>query len=551
MKKLQFIPLLVLALIGFVTSCDLPDTEIHIASGGFMTHVTQVVFTDDPTNANRSLTNIDGTVITISGPDADKVYDSKGEKDFVISGGSLILLLDPNIEFTEKDTYSVVLNVNAAGYESTTIPVTFQKDINDGFVLAVLLDTNNLPSAIVKTEKTQGTIDAATGLSEEVQVTADNSQQKGTTTKVTVPAGTKMKDNQGNVVTGALKAEILSFSEGGNGMAFVPGGLSHSNIIIDDKGTKTDGEFIPAGLVSVHMTANGKRITTFEGQKVNIDIYLSEGSINPKNKEPYKEGDEIHIWSLSEGDGQWRYEKQGVVSKDTNGKLYVSHATTHLSWFSFGWFFAPSPVCKFDSLNVNWSNLKDDESVKVRVTMTKRGEAWSTWYGYNLLTFDTEISKSKNIKLSKVIDGTPYGGVQFQVFDLDHDNKLIFSNVEGSVWGNCGPAATINITEPNPIKTKVTLTFKGLCGSTQVFPPPGTRVFYKENTETEWKNFYYVTIDNKSNSTIITDKVQAGKTYNFKIISAGKEGLKSLKVESGINNINVDIPDDICKALTK
>lgn len=562
MKKLHFIPLLVLTLIGFVTSCDLPDTEIHIASGGFMTHVTQVEFvnTEPVGSASRYIPSADGVAVTISGPDADKVYNTEGEKDFKITGGSLFLLLDPNIDFSDKESYTANLSVTIPGYEATTVPVTFNKEVNDGYVEVIMLDVNNLPKEVVKETITKGAIDSSSGLDQEVSLKADNSSTGGVSTEVTFPKGAVMKDDKGSVLTGDLEVTVTSYSETGIGTAFFPGGLDQKNII-NKEGKEEAGSFVPAGFAKVNATVGGKPAASIEGGKVNVKILLSEGSINPNTGEPYKAGDDIDIHSYSNATSQWKYEQTGTVvdfgntaSRGNNLHFRTILGVSATTAAIIGGAVVAGAVviennnsdneqCQTKSIYVNWDALNVNDGVNCTFTVNR----------YNGYYFSQKawVGKNNTIALPKTLGNGSYTII---VHDNDHNVELGRFTYQ-IVKGLDGCSISVNIAKPNPIKTQVTLQFQGKCGSTKVYPPVGTRVFYRTVPSSlldSWIPFYTVTVNNKFDTSIKTDKVKVGSNYEFKVVYNTKEEKKVIPtITPGVNLIEADIPDDVCKALTK
>lgn len=570
MKKFLFIPLLFLALVGLVSNCDLPDTEIHIASGGFMTHVTQVEFvnTQPVGSASRSIPAADGVTVTISGPDADKVYNTEGEKDFKITGGSLFLLLDPNIDFSEKESYTANISVTIPGYEAKTIPVSFNKEVNDGYVEVVMLDLNNLPQEVVKETVTQGTVDTTAGLSEKVVAKADNTATGGVSTQVTLPEKAIIKDENGATLTGDLEIAVTSFSETGVGTAFFPGGLDQTNII-NKEGKEEAGSFVPAGFATIETKVGGRPAASIEGGNVEIEMTLSQGSINPKTGEPYKAGDEIDVFSYDESKGQWKYVQTGIVEAQSNT---AARGTQNiLTWFtikivnnpvnnllnsilqnnvrptiSIG-FVQPiiqnDPTCQTKSITVNWNALNSNDAVNCTFTVNRNRGVY--------FTHKVRVGKTNSIALPKTLtDGT----YEIIIHNDDHNIALgTFTHQLAEIRG-CG--ISINIDKPNPIKTQVTLQFQGKCGSTLVYPPVGTRVFYRQipasTLEDVWIPFYTVTVNNKFDTSIKTDKVKVGSNYEFKVVYNTKEDKKIIPtITPGTNPIEADIPDEVCKALTK
>lgn len=570
MKKLLLIPVLAIALLGYVTSCDLPDTEIHIASGSFMTHVTAVSFINETSDeaAGKLLTELDGTPVEITGPDKDKVYNiegNQGDGAFTIQGGALLLLLDPNIEFqSDEESYTVNLIVRPQGYLERNVPVTFVKQENNGSVEVALVKVaeiqNNDKVAIEKTTSAIPTSGAAKGeLQEEISLKADNSQaaEAGVTTEVKVPQGIKMKDDAGNVLTGKLEAEVVSFTETDEGTAFFPGGLMPDNINMENNPDTADrepvsGAFVSAGFTAVNMKVDGKRVSNFEGKKVAVTMRLGENTMNPQTNEPYKIGDSVDIWSYETENGQWRFEKTGTVIADPNdsSKLIVEFETTHLSFFNLDYLERGNGGrCRYSYLNVKWPGLDRANKINCRFSLKYVGSsAGTSRWRQTVINKTSEIYDGKRITLKN----TPRRPVEITVYDMDN-KKEIFKKVFGQ-GQICGGNGNIDITVAPPVKKQlVTLNFLGKCSGSKVFPPVGTRVFYKKVGEPDsaYKQFHYVAFENRYDESIITDKVDVGQKYVLKAYAGGEAKTYTIDVSAIKTLIEIEIPEDICKALTK
>ena len=555
MKKLILIPLMLIATIGVVINCALPETELHIASGSFMTHVTEVSFIDDASNeaAGRQMTGLNDQIVKVTGPDADKVYNIEGKKEFKIIAGSLLLLLDPNIKFVSEDQkYTVNLIFEREGYVTRNIPVTFVKNENNGSVEVVLVKTSAIDNGSlesIKRSEGSGNLDTTTGaLSNEIVIKADNSAKKGVTTEITVEPGTKMKDSKGNVLKGSVKAEVISFTETNDGTAFFPGGMLPENVVMGD-GSVADGAFVSAGFTAVNMTVGGERVSTFEGKPVSVKMDLGANTINPETNAPYKVGDGVDIWSYENENGQWKFEKRGTVVSEGD-KLCVMFATTHLSYFNLDYLArGTGGTCRNSALKLKWTGVDRASKVKCRFNIRYVGPAGRSdrWY-QSVVTKNDYVYDGVQIDLKNA----PRLPIEIEVYDLD--NKKPLGTFEFASDAICNRNGDINITAPVPTKQQlISIEFKGLCSSTRVYPPVGTRVFYKKTSEadTAYKQFHYVDFISRLDSKIITTKLEVGVSYTFKVYSGGEAAIREFTAKSDSNKIEVQIPEEICKALTQ
>ncbi|PWA06925.1 hypothetical protein [Flavobacterium psychrotolerans] len=540
MKKLFIIPILTVLLTGFFTNCDMPKTDV-IVSQDFMTHVAQVSFVNDVSNvaAGKLNTDLDNTTVKITGPDAAKVWNIEGKKVFTIQGGTLQLLLDPSVEFiTDSKTYTVNLIVEATGYLKRNVPITFVKDINNAFVEVAMVKKATLPAGIRLATDTSGNVSDLTGLNKVINIVASNTLTNGVTTEITVPLGVKMRDADGNPLSGALNTEVISFSEGNDGTAYFPGGLTPDNVKMLD-GTTASGAFVSAGFAAINMTIGGKNVRTFEGGKVAVKMTLSKTNFNPETSQAYKAGDNLDIWSYEDDNGQWKLESTGKVKADTDGSLYVSFETSHLSYFNLD-YFGSSSRCDLAKIKLKWNGA----TTPVNCRLTTRYTYYPyTWY-QSIHSSETQIQDGTEEMFLNAPTNMP---IEIEIFDIDN-NRLLVKKIFAK--GDLCKGGTIDITAPVIKKQLVSLTYKGMCSNTIIYPPVGTRVYYRE-VGGAWKLFHYVYYANRFDNKIVTDKLKVGQTYDFMVFAGNKSQLRTITIAKADNNIEVTLSDALCKALLK
>ena len=548
MKK-SLLSLITILSVGFLNnSCEFPEfpsPELTI-SQDFMTHVAVVNFITDtaPEASGALVESLDNTVVTITGPDAARVFSIEGTKDFKITGGMVALLLDPSADFSGDKEYNINVVVEPVGYLKRTIPVKFIKDQNDNSYEVAMLKKSSMPAGITMASTT-GSV-TATGLTAAINLTASNSSTDGVTTVITVPAGIKMKDVSGAVLTGSLNTEVISFSEEGNNTAYFPGGLSPENIDLGN-GTTESGAFVSAGFASIDMTVGGKKVKTFEGAKVGVKMTLSKDNFNPKTDKPFAPDDAIDVWSYDNDKGQWKFETTGKVKKDTDNSLYVSFETSHLSYFNLDYLFKGNEgYCAnyYSTIQFNWTS--STASINSRIVFTSLAtDTSSNWWEQLFVTQYATISKGQ---VFPVYNG-PKAATRLDVYDTSSGNLLLSRNfAKGALCAN--PTVTLNVPNP-PAPAKVTLKYQAMCPgkSTKVLPPVGSTLYYKETGSNSWRFFYRVNYLNRNQTSLTTDLLTVGKTYDFKVVVGNKSTQKTYTITSANYFIDVPLPDRICNSL--
>jgi hypothetical protein len=546
MKKL-FLSLMTILSIGFlVSSCEfpeLPNPELKF-SQDFMKNVAVINFTTDISGQASGALNesMDGATVTITGPDAAKIYNIEGVKKFSITRGILALLLDPSSDFAGNKEYNINVVVEKEGYLKRTVPITFVKNQNQSSYEVAMLKESNMPAGITMASNTSGIV-SASGLISTINLTASNIATSGVTTAITVPTGIKMKDASGAVLTGPLKAEVISFSENGDNTAYFPGGMSPKNIDMGN-GTTASGAFVSAGFASIDMTVGGKKVKSFEGAKVAVKMTLSKNNYNPKTEKPFAPDDTIEVWSYDNDLGQWKLESLGTVKKDADNSLYVSFETSHLSYFNLDYLFTGDQgYCSgwYNTIKFNWTS--SIAAINARVVFTSFAtSSWGRW-GQFFSSFNSTITKGQ---VFSIYNG-PRAATRVDIYD-NSTGKLLLSQdfARGSLCAS--PTVTLNVPNP-PSPTLVNLKYVNMCPNkrTQPLPPVGTKILFKETGSTAvFRDFHFVTFDNKSATSLTTSLLTVGKTYDFMVVVGSRSTTRTLTIDSANYIIDIPLPNTIC-----
>lgn len=536
MKK-SLLSLITILSVGFlINGCsfpELPSPELKI-SPDYMTHVARVNFITDtsPEASGTLVESLDKTIVTITGPDAAKVYNNEGTKSFIITGGIVALLLDPSADFSGNKEYKINLVVEPAGYVKRIVPIIFSKDQNDSSYQVAMLKKSSMPTGISSATNTTGAV-TATGLTAAINLIASNTATSGVTTAITVPTGIKMKDASGTVLTGSLNTEVISFSETGDNTAYFPGGLTPENIDMGN-GTTESGAFVSAGFTSINMTVGGKKVKTFDGAKVAVKMTLSNGNYNPKTEKQYTTDDTIDIWSYDDDKGQWKFESTGTVKKDADNSLYVSFETTHLSSFNLDYFNGSAGICRWTAVKFDWTSNVAAVECTIKLSYP---------FGQYVKSFNTTINKGQNINFFLA----PRAATKLQVYNTSTGKLLVTRNfATGQLCAN--PTVTLDLPAPPPT---VTLRYQGMCPTktTQPLPPVGTLLYYRLTGTADWRIFYYVNFFNRNQTSLTTNLLTVGKTYDFKVVVGSRKTEKTFTITSANYFIDVPLPNTICDRL--
>lgn len=272
----------------------------------------------------------DKITVDIIGNASANIINFEGEtkSNYTKKGPSIYLGLR-NVIPTEKAPLGFKVIVSADGFLTTSREVTLTASNNAPVEILMVKATTPPVGAAIK--QTIVNASSATGVSTDNLIEVVNGQNA---TLVEIDKGTLLKDSKGNLLSGALKTTVATFSGTTKeaSKAF-PG----SNTTVLAKGpngeTNLKATIVPISFAAVEMqTEGGSKVATFS-TPVDISFEVDPKLINPKTQKTIKEGDKLSVLSYGEATGVWTYEKEGTVIKK-GSEYFVTFTTTHLSWFS-------------------------------------------------------------------------------------------------------------------------------------------------------------------------------------------------------------------------
>ena len=328
MKLFSHICLMALTAALVLAGCSDPYKDLDIRVDTNVFKYTTVVEVKSSNGAS-----LDNATVTLKGADADKIYNTEGRKIFKISGGLLVLALDPKAEPTEGNPIRFSVDVSASDYLPVSIPVTISEGQNSGLVSAVMINTKSLPEGVnIKTSSVGLGSDGA--ISAPITLSSPAGGGVTETVSISLPAGTQFKDAAGNVIAaGSLSVSTLVANTSSNDvLALFPGGSLALPEVKTGDGNTSAGTLLPAALTEISMNAGGTAVKNFS-QPIDIEMQLDPSYHNPKTNAVVKVGDVLDVYSYSADQGIWTYENSGNVAL-SGGKLVLKTSTTHLTWFT-------------------------------------------------------------------------------------------------------------------------------------------------------------------------------------------------------------------------
>lgn len=301
---------------------------------------TAILFENAVENAKNQPSNFK---ITISGKDKDKVLSVLGNKTFNVENGYIFLNLEKGTLPTPESPIMFKITGTSPGFEpfSQEIKITDAGEQKFNFKM---IEIGNLPNGIIEKKSYLG-LSIGTFSSQQI-IETDTDENTQNKTKLTIPAGTIIKDKNGDEIKSSnVDVRIRYFDPNTQAIDVFPGGLNPQDVL-DENGKQIEGgvNFISSGLMQIQMKAGDKIVKNFS-KPISAEMELRADQSNPITEEILKEGDSIPLWSRDDETGQWKSEGVAKVVS-SNGKLVAKFEMNHLSsWnLDFVYYYGGNPT---------------------------------------------------------------------------------------------------------------------------------------------------------------------------------------------------------------
>lgn len=484
---------------------DMKDVKIKVSFVG--TNLNKLYTTTGQRLTN--LTEIEGGQIDIAVKKTDLVDDGSNAINFSIIAEApnylrTVKSFSINDTITEFETFTMVNLTNAA------------QGINIKTASNVLSVTN-------------GAVTATRDV-----VVADSA-------KVTVPAGTVLKDKNGNNLSGNLSVRLVQFSASDliSESAF-PGSLNPTNVKDENGANLGAGTFTSLGFIDLDMDVNGTPVKQFGGNPISVTINVSPNLLNPDTGNPIQIGEVIPIWSLNETTGEWQREGTSTIS-GTAANLKVTFTQTHLSSWNTGLF---QIRCKAKQ-RFNWSPDIPRGTYKVELMNGRTNKV--------IRRLQT-LQINSNQLTSKYLDVFNLPNRSSMYFKITPRGRNIFcpgnENFVETQRFDCSLPASVVLTPNGPVSVnpEVGLIASGYCESNpNIIIRPTLSVWFRSPGCLFWSP-----LGTMRNGSLSTTAVETNQTYDFKVSVNGSTFYfynKTIPQQANYVLPNIKIPPTYCNAL--
>jgi hypothetical protein len=252
--------------------------------------------------------------ISISGKDAEKVYDINGSKNIVVEDQFANLAVSPGNPLQEGNPARFIIKAEAPGF------LDYEKELTitnvDSFMnfTVEMIEIANSPVGInIVTQQT-----TLTGTQPSVRIDSKNNKFQ---TALNIPANVKMMDDAGNKFTGNASIRLEQFDPSHETVkANIQNIIPNFTSKIFNNGIAEDFNFAPIGYLRVKIDNNSGRKLQFD-QPALVEVSLSSQVSDPITGEQLKEGDQLMVYQKDPTNLGWNFIQQTTLTADATGNL--------------------------------------------------------------------------------------------------------------------------------------------------------------------------------------------------------------------------------------
>lgn len=266
-------------------------------------------------NANyQNSATIPSAKISVTGKDAERVYDINGAKTIVVDEQFANLAVSPGNPLKEGNPARFTIKAQAPGF------LDYEKELSitnlDSFLnfTIEMIEIANPPVGIdIVTQQSN-----LTGTQSALRIDSKNNRIQAA---ITVPANAKMLDDAGNRFTGNVAIVMEQFDP-----SLEPVKANIQNLIPNyttntfKNGIAENYTFAPLSYLRVKIDNNSGRKMQFD-QPVQLDVSISPQVTDPISGETLNEGDQLMVYQKDPANLGWNFIQQTTLIADATGNL--------------------------------------------------------------------------------------------------------------------------------------------------------------------------------------------------------------------------------------
>ena len=471
-------------------------------------------------NANENnLQPIGDFPVVVSGPDADKVINEVGKKDFKVVGGILTLGLQEGIKPSQSNKIQFHINAQIEGYVPLSQTIVLDSDSASQYVIK-MSQYSSLPEGTSAMVGNSTTLSGNTNANAK-NFTLDSKINKPEKANILLQAGTQFLAENGAVLNGnSLTSNIVHYSTGTEAsLDAFPGGFMPQNIQDENGNTLGAGSFVTAGFLSIDMKVGNQKVKKFS-KPLKVEMEVNSAIINPSTGSALKVGDEIPVWSMDEETGIWKKESTAKIVNES-GKLKVHFDINHLSYWNLDFY---GPICSRNStITINANAVAANKYYTLKL-VTPNGQPLT-----NYATSSRYINQGNN---TITLYNMPNLSAKLLIYDYYSGEKV----TESTIFNPCsGQGMTIALNPAPKDIVLVNVNIAGRCASKNYEVRPYVPIYvYTVNANGQKQYSFYTYINAGIGSFYLENNVK----YHVETYFDGKVN----SAEFVFNKNAIDIP---------
>jgi hypothetical protein len=284
------------------------DLVFNMDANAFLQNQVQFQFV----NANGTNASAPKASISISGRDANLVFDINGGKNIALDGQFARLVVSPGNPLSAENPALFKVRAEAPGF----LPYEQELAITqlDSFMTYTLemVELKNAPEGI----KYADNVVISNGKMKIGSATAD-----GFSAEVSIATNNAVIDENRNRQA-INKLELVQFDMKNQSIAAkIPNLIPNFTDKISYKNNMEDFSFFPLGYVQ--MQVNGKQNQLSLEQGAQVSFHVSRGTVDPLTNEELKMGDAMQVYQWDEVNTNWKFIQNANLQNAADGGLSV------------------------------------------------------------------------------------------------------------------------------------------------------------------------------------------------------------------------------------
>jgi hypothetical protein len=489
-------------------------------------------------NANGANAVAPNPSISISGKDANLVFDINGGKEIKLDGQFAKLVVSPGMPLSEDNPAIFKIRAEAPGF------LPFEKEIAiqaaDSFMTYTLemVDLNNTPEGV--------RYDAgnAQQLAVGDQLKIGKPLNSGFSAELSMPKNNTITDVLG-IKENIQKIELVQLDPSNQMIASkIPNLIPDFTDRVIYEGAESDLGFFPIGYVQMNVNDKKGKIS-FE-KPASMNLYIQEGTIDPISNEALKAGDAMQVYQWDESGMAWKFLSNANIVKGANGNLMVEATVATNAVVAVLSTPTLTPITGSTCRSITGFQFRRNSNVNTKHYMeVVSANSPSTIYVY---VSDVIIANNSTYNFGVRL---PNRALKVNIYEYEtfaNKGRLIVSqNLSSPCNFTTSRRFTINVNPPTVTNRKIArFELDTYCPTSRLFYYHEGRIEYKRASDPDNAPWFDLGLARRSGRTVSeiirnvpnlppvstpsysyleTDRLENGVTYKFRVTISGRPAI--------------------------